>query len=44
MLATTHESDEEDYAVEMFQQSTMAVAETQTTMAVLHGISGFDSE
>ena len=44
MIAATQESDEEDYAVEMLQQSTMAVAEPQITMAVLHGISGFDSK
>ena len=44
MLAAVQESDEEGYVVEMFQQSTMAVAEPQITMAVLHGISGFDSE
>ena len=44
MLADTHDSNEEDIVVEMFQQSNMAVAEPQITMAVLDGISGFDSD
>ena len=44
MLAETHDSDEEDIVVEMFQQSNMAVAEPQITMAVINGISGFDSD
>ena len=44
MLAEVHDSDEEDIVVEMFQQSNMAVAEPQITMAVLNGISGFDSD
>ena len=38
------DSDEEDIVVEMFQQSNMAVAEPQITMAVINGISGFDSD
>ena len=44
MLTEIHDSDEEDIVVEMFQQSNMAVAEPQITMAVINGISGFDRE
>ena len=44
MLAEVHDGDEEDIVVEIFQQSNMAVAEPQITMAVLDGISGLDSD
>ena len=40
----TATDDEEDYVIEMFQQATMAVAEPHIAMAVMNGISGFDSE
>ena len=43
MLADNQEDQEEDCVVDMFQQSTMAVAEPQIAMQIM-GISGFDSE
>ena len=44
MLTEVQLDDEEDYVIEMFQQATMAVAEPHIAMAVMNGISGFDSE
>ena len=43
MLAENQQDEEEDCAVDMFQQSTMAVTEPQIAMQIM-GISGFDSE
>ena len=43
MLAENQQDEEEDCVVDMFQQSTMAVAEPQIAMQIM-GISGFDSE
>ena len=44
MLTEVQLDDEEDYAIEMSQQATMAVAEPQIAMAIMHGTSGLDSE
>ena len=43
LLTEVLQDDEEDYVVEMFQQSTMAQAEPQIAMQVMQGIEGFDS-
>ena len=43
MLVDNEEDQEEDCVIDMFQQSTMAVAEPKIAMQVM-GISGFDSE
>ena len=44
MLTEVQLDGEEGSAIVIFQQATMAVAEPQIAMAVMHGISGFDSE
>ena len=43
MLTEVQKDDEEDYVVEMFQQSTMAQAEPHIAMQIMQGIEGFDT-
>ena len=43
MLTEVQEDDEEDYVVDMFQQSTMAMAEPQIAMQIMQGVDGFES-
>lgn len=43
MLAEVQVDDEEDYVLEMFQHSDMAMKEPQLAMLAIQGIEGFDS-